>query len=421
MERLQAMSSLRLSVKLAWRNVWRNRRRSLITLASIGFSATILVFTQAILVGSHEQMALQALDAYKAGQIQIHARGYQQDPTIFRSFIPSEKLVGLLKENPKISGYAPRVQGEGLATIDQESRGVVIMGIDPGLERNLTPIAGEIIRGDYLDKQDEEGALVGAGLLQSLNAGLGDSLALITQSRRGTLGAARFKVKGVFHTGVPTLDEGLVYLHLKGAQRLFAFGDRLTMLVLELRDPRRADLNDVKQDLLTQLDSEELEVLTWPEFMPELEQILRFDSAGGYVFLLILLLVIAFGVLNTILMAVLERTKEFGMLLSLGTKPWRIFGMVLLEALFISLIGAAGGALLGSGVSAYVVHHPLNFSGTSYENVATWGIKPLIYAKLSFEVVAYPALVVLGLGVLIAFYPALRATRIEPVEAMQFA
>lgn len=414
------MGKLGLSVKLAWRNVWRNRRRSLITLASIGFSATILVFTQAILVGSHEQMALQALDAYKAGQIQIHARGYQQDPTIFRSFIPSERLLSLLKENREISGYAPRVQGEGLATIDQESKGVVIMGIDPQLERDLTPIAGEITRGDYLAK-DEEGALVGEGLLQNLDGELGDSLALITQTRRGTLGAARFKVKGVFRTGVPALDEGLVYLHLEGAQRLFAFEGRLTMLVLELHDPSRANLNAVKQDLLTEVHSEELEVLTWPEFMPELEQILRFDSAGGYVFLLILLLVIAFGVLNTILMAVLERTKEFGMLLSLGTKPWRIFGMVLLEAFFISLIGAAGGALLGSAVSAYVVHHPLNFSGTSYENVASWGIKPLIYAKLSLEVVAYPGLVMLGLGVLIALYPALRATRIEPVEAMQFA
>jgi len=413
------MSSL--LIKLAWRNVWRNRRRSLITIASIIFSATILVFMEALLIGSHEQMALQALDTYGVGQIQVHARGYQDDPTIFRSFVSPPELIDFLKGSRELSGFAPRVQGEGLAAVGQESKGVMVVGIDPDSERQIAPTAEEIVAGNYLGQDDLEGALLGDQLLKNLGAELGDSLALIAQTRVGALGAARFRIRGIFHTGVPALDGGLIYLHIKSAQQLLAFGDRVTMLVLKLRDPSPAKLNQVKRALLAEADPVELEVLTWPEFMPELVQLLRFDSAGGYVFLLILLLVIAFGVLNTILMAVLERTWEFGVLLSLGTKPRRIFGMILLEALFIALIGAAAGALLGSGVSAYIVKHPLNLSGSSLESFASWGIKPLLYAKLNLGIVIYPALVVLGLGVLMALYPALRAARFAPVEALRSA
>ncbi len=412
------MSSLRLLMKLAWRNVWRNRRRSLITIASVAFSAAILVFTEALLVGSHEQMVLQVLDTHGVGQLQIHARGYQDDPTIFRSFVPSAKLLRFLKGDRELRGFAPRVQGEGLAEVGQESKGVMVVGIDPELEQGVTPLAAEIVTGDYLEPNDLQGALVGERLLKSLKAKIGASLALVTQTRRGTLGAARFQIRGIFRTGVPALDENLIYLNIKSTQRLFAFGDRVTMLILKLRDPTLAKLNHLKRALLARVNPQKLEVLTWPEFMPELVQFLRFDSASGYVFLLILLLVIAFGVLNTILMAVLERTREFGVLLSLGTQPRRIFGMILLEALLISLIGATAGALLGSGVSAYVVQHPINLSGSSMESFESWGIKPLFYAKLSWGIAVYPALIVLGLGVLIALWPALRAARIEPVEAL---
>jgi ABC-type lipoprotein release transport system permease subunit len=411
------MSSL--LVKLAWRNVWRNRRRSLITTASVAFSVMVLVFTEALLVGSHEQMALQALDTYKVSQVQIHARGYQDDPTIFRSFVPAPELLSLLREDRELLGFAPRVQGEGLAAVGRESRGALIVGIEPELEKQVTPIAEEIVEGDYLAADDLEGALVGDRLLKNLQAKLGDSLALIAQTRVGSLGAARFSVTGVFHTGVPMLDDGLVYLHIKGAQRLLAFGDRVTMLVLKLHDPSPAKLNRIKRALLAQVDPEELEVLTWPEFMPELVQLLRFDSAGGYVFLLILLLVIAFGVLNTIMMAVFERTREFGVLLSLGTKPRRLFGMIVLEALLIALLGAAAGALLGSAASAYIVRHPLNLSGSSLESFESWGIEPLLYAQLNFKIVIYPTLVVLGLAVLVALWPAWRAARIEPVAALR--
>jgi len=407
--------------KLAWRNVWRNRRRSLITSGSVLFSVMVLVFTEALLVGSHEQMALQALDTYKVGQIQVQARGYQEDPTIFRGFVSPPELIGFLRESRELRGFAPRVQGEGLAAVGQESKGVLIVGIDPELERGITPVAAEITQGDYLAAEDLEGALVGDGLLKGLRAELGASLALIAQTRRGSLGAARFRIRGVFHTGVPALDDGLVYLHIKSAQRLLAFGDRVTLLAIKLRDPSPAKLDRLKRALLAEIDPAELEVLTWPEVVPELVQLLRLDSASGYVFLLILLLVIVISVLNTILMAVLERTREFGVMLSLGTRPRRLFGLILLEALFIALIGAAAGALLGSGVSAYVVHHPLNFSGSSMESFESWGIKPLLYAQLNFRIVIYPTLVVLGLGVLIALWPAWRAARIVPVTALHHA
>ncbi|MFQ6117229.1 MAG: ABC transporter permease, partial [Candidatus Bipolaricaulia bacterium] len=272
--------------KLAWRNIWRNRRRSLITAAAVAFSVMVLVFTEALLVGSHEQMALQALDTYKVGQIQVHARGYQEDPTIFHSFVPSPRLLDSLRENRELVGFAPRVQGEGLAAVGQESKGVLIMGIDPDLERRITPIAEEIVAGNYLDQGDLEGALVGDRLLKNLGAEPGDSLALIAKTRLGSLGAARGRIRGVFHTGVPALDGGLVYLPIRSAQELFTFDDRVTMLVLKLRDPSPAKLNQVKRALLAEVGSAELEVLTWPEFMPGLVQLLRFDSATGYVFLL---------------------------------------------------------------------------------------------------------------------------------------
>ena len=415
------MSNFRLLIKLSWRNVWRNRRRSGITIASIVFSVMVLVFSEAILVGTHAQMALQALDTYGVGQIQIHARGYQKDPTIFRSFIPQVKLLSFLKADRQIQGFAPRVESDGLAAVGQESKGVMIVGIDPTQEETVTPLSEKLVKGSYLAAGDLKGVLVGDRLLENVGAKLGESLALITQTRFGTLGAARFQIRGVFHTGVSELDGGLIYLNIRSAQQLLAFGNRVTMLVLKLRDPTLANLNQVKRAVLARVNEAKIEVLTWPEFMPELVQILRLDSAGGYLFLLILLLVIAFGVLNTILMAVLERTREFGVLLSIGTKPRRIFGMIIMEAVFISLIGAGIGALLGSLASAYVVHHPLNLSGSSMASFSSLGVKPLLYARLSLGIVVYPTLVVLGLGVLMALSPALRAARFEPAEALHHA
>ena len=413
------MFSSRIILLLAWRNVWRNRRRTVLTLLTIMIGAAMIVFLNAMARGGHDQMIEDAA-ALNAGHIQIHEKGFQDNQTIDYAFIPSDDLIRFLDEHPDIQGRAPRVLAGGLLAFEDNTRGVMIQGIDPEEEINVSDLYRKILPGGrYLSAEDSLSVIMGKTLADNAGVAVGDSIALISQGFDGSIAADRFVVEGLFVTGNPEYDRNLVLMPLSQAQETFTMMGHIHTMALRLSEAGRTDA--VKAGILDQVANAPypLEVLGWDELMPELVQFIVMDDIGGWIFDGMLFLVVAFGILNTIQMSVFERTREFGIMLSIGTRPAAISGMILIESMVIAVMGIVLGAALGGGVSLYFEFNPLDYSRFSKE-IAVWGMTTTVYPAIATKLnILATSATIFVLAVLFSLLPARRAARLNPVDAIR--
>ncbi len=404
-----------LFLKLAWRNIWRNKRRSALTAAAVGFAVAVTVIMRAMQYGTYERMILDAVSLF-SGHLQIQSRGFHEYQTLGYTFVWNDSVAALLRSMPEVRSFAPRVEAEALVGAGENTTGALVVGIDPARERQVTTLDAHLRQGSYL-ADDVHGALIGIDLAQRLQVGVGDQLVVIAQGYDGSLGADLFTVQGIVKTGLPDFDAGVVVVPLQAAQELFSLDTRLTEVAVTVRDFRR--LPQVTSRLRRQLDPGEYAVLTWSELMPELVQLIGFDKAGGTFFIWVLLVVVGFGILNTVVMMVLERTREFGVMMSIGMRPARLFGLIMLEALLLSLSGLVSGSVLGAGVGAYMAAHPLPLPGEASIAMQAMGFKAFIYSKLTPSIFYESMRLILIITLVASLVPALRAARLLPVKALR--
>lgn len=402
--------------KLAWRNIWRNKRRTIITTLSIVVAVFLAAITRSTQEGQYDNMLENTVGTF-TGYIQIHHQGYQDNPTLNNSFEATDSLLNIVRSQDNITSVVPRIESYTLAAGTEQSRPAMVMGIDVEAEKQLSKPTENLLSGEYFQSNSEQAAIIGTELRERLNVQIGDSLVLIGQGYHGMNATGLYRIKGTVSFPNPEMNRSLVYLPLETAQYLFAANNRLTSLALTISDPQ--DLSTTVESLKQELPSDKYEVLGWPELMPELQQAIQVDRGSGVIIILILYMIVGFGILGTVLMMIAERSYEFGVMLSVGTPRKTIAKILSLEVLIMSLMGALFGILLSVPVAWYFNIYPIDLSGAMASAAEQYNMSPLLQFSVSPDIFTTQALIVFLITLLFSIIPILKASKLNPVEAMK--
>ena len=404
---------------MAWRNIWRNPRRTVLTLSAIAFACLILVFMLSFQLGSYDAM-INASVRIHAGHVQVQAEGYHEEGKM-RMVVPNPSDVGeALSAVPEIESYTFRANGFSLVSSESRTHGGMVIGIDSEREAAVSRLPELVREGEYLHDGAGNGALVGSVLARNLQVGVGEKLTLLGQGRDGSVAATVVTVQGLYRSGIDELDRSVVYIPLAHFQEVYSMRGAVHRAVALV--DRLADVGPARRALAERLRTVQpadrrLVVLDWNDIMPGLLQGIKLDLISGFIFYVLLVVVVAFSILNTFLMAVLERTKEVGVLMAIGTRPLRLLRLILFESAFLTAVGIAGGIVLGAAVTLYFQQHGLDLGGSS-EILEKFGISGRLYPRLTVVSAVAGPLLVLLITVFTALVPAVKVIRLDPVEAM---
>jgi ABC-type lipoprotein release transport system permease subunit len=407
-----------LELRLAWRNVWRNPRRTALTVSATVFAVVLVVFFVAMAAGVHEKMIEDAVRV-NSGHVMVSGRDYLEKHSLEQFVRFDAGLEQAVAATPGVLGYAPRVVSFGLLSKRVSTRGVAVLGVDPEREPHVTTLARRVEQGSFVEGRRPREIVLGQRLARNLGAELGDELLLYSVAYSLETAYELFDVVGVLKLPEAELDRSLAVISLADAQEFFVYGDRVSEVAILARDADRASA--IQAALRSVLNGDPpADVHTWSESMPELVQFILLDDAGMYIMLVILVVVVAFGLLNTILMAVLERQREFGVLLALGLRPAAVFRIVYFESLMLAATGLVIGFALSIPLVLWFQAHPVQLSGDDMqaafelfgaEPVLTWKLKPL-------NPIGSVA-TILGVAIVAALHPALKASRGRPVDVLR--
>jgi ABC-type lipoprotein release transport system permease subunit len=423
-----------LNLRMAWRNLWRHKRRTWLTVTAMIFSNVLLVFMISLQFGSYDMMIANTLQGF-SGHLQVQALGYQDNPRLRTSIPAIDSLAQALQQNLRqaVPGarVAPRAATFALASSERRSFGIQLIGVRPAVERGVSTLPGLVTSGRYL--RDETGAeiVIGSVMARNLKAGVGDEITLLGSGRDGSFAAGIVMVVGVFDSGSPEMDRGFAEVPLGYFQETFAMGDHGNSIAVAV--DRLADVPPAVRvaagvasardgpagDLLEGVAGK-LVVLDWNDLYPGLRQAIQADLFSGWFMYGVLILLVAFSVLNTQLMSVLERTREFGVISALGIRPRKLAALVMLETALMALLGLGLGLLLGWLVAQFFNVHGFSYPGME-EVAERYNLPGEMYPSVTFGTLLLGPSVVFGFCLLAAVYPALRLFRLRPVAAMRTA
>jgi len=401
--------------KIAWRNLWRNRRRTLITMASIFFAVLLAIFMRSMQEGVYDQMIDNSVRFYR-GYAQVHQDGYWEEQYIDNTFENVQGLEEAVREHHEVSLVVPRLESPMMASTGPSSRFAQVVGIDPDREDGLTMLKSKLVQGEYLEV-DDKALLIGVGLAEKLKLTLGDTLILLGQGFHGVQAYDQYRIKGMVKFGNPEQNKRMVYLPIKAAQRLFAAPDRLTAFALEVSNRRVSD--DVVRDLQAKLDTQTYEVMDWREMDKELLNFIEADRAGGVLVMYILYVIIGFGIFGTALMMISERQYEFGVQIAIGMKKRQLALTLILEMLFMGLMAVGLGGIIGSPVQYFFNKNPIYLGSEMGETYESFNIEPIIPLSTDPSILIQQALTVFLMVLIIMIYPLYKLYRIKPIEAMR--
>ncbi len=411
-----------LEVRLAWRNVWRNPRRTVLSVAATVFAVFLVVVSVSMATGSHEKMIEDAV-RLASGHVAVSGKGYREAMTL-EYFLPWDGRVAEVVEASKgVRGWAPRITNFALISLGDASRGGMVVGVDPPREAGVTSYVRKVNSGRFLSDRAEPGrreVVIGRKLAEKLNAGLGDEILLYGVAYSLETAYELFEVVGTVALPDPRLERNLALIHIDDAAEFYVYEDRITEVAILAEDA------DASRRLAVHLASafppdlgDAIEIETYEEMMPELVQLILIDAAGMYIMLAILIVVVGFGILNTILMAILERTRELGVVLALGLRPAAIFRMVYLESLMLAAVGLLIGLLLSVPMLAYLHGMEFPLGGEISQATELFGMEPVLTFRLYASNPLGSTLTIIVVAAIAALYPAVKASRSEPVDALR--
>lgn len=404
---------------LAIRNLLRNIRRTLLTAAAISFGLAMIVFTVAFQEGSYEDMITTGVSQL-AGHVVVQAPGYQEEKDEKLVVERSSQVAETLRQAFPEATIARRISVSGLLVSTTGSVGAGLVLVEPSAEASVITLDDKVVDGEWLDDEDDRGIVIGRGMAELLGVELGDRLVYMGQHGGEEVASRLFRVKGIFRTGSAEMDGFLAYGHLRAGFELLEREDVANQVTLHLTDADRS--NTVRDEAVRLLDGQEVDVRTWVAALPELSSLIEVDRSSGNVTLAIIGLIVAMGVLNTVLMSTLERTREFGVMLALGMRPWRIGALVLLEGAVLGLVGALVGVLFGALLLWPTMAYGIDITAMAGGEAMDMG--SVAMSAIVFPVWAWGRILGFTVGavfftILSAAWPAWRVTRLTPVEAMR--
>ena len=403
-------------VSLAFRNLWRNSRRTLLTLSAMVVSSSLLILALGVFSGMFADMLASATEQYY-GHLVISARGYQDDRDMFADFSDYAALAGNLRKRPEVRGVSPRLRAFGLVAHADSTYPAELLGVQPAQEQQVTSFSRQLVAGRYLDETETAGALIGAGLAKKLGVQPGDELVFLTQAADGSIGNDLLTVTGIFETGSGNRDNALVLVNLPWLQKLTVLPDRIHELAITILEPMRA--GELAAPMQTKLPAG-LEVLTWGQLLPEMQEVIASYNVSRLILVAILYAATGLGILNTIFMSVMERTREFGILMAMGMKPRSVQNLVLLETLAMGVVSMTLGVAAGLAMTLYMERVGVDLS--PYLSAVTYAggtILPRLSAAFEADNVTIPAFALLLVSLAAGYFPARRAARLQPIEAIR--
>lgn len=401
-------------LRLAWRNLWRHARRTWLTIGAMVFSNTLLVFMISFQFSMYGLMIDNTLQVF-TGHMQVQAPGYKDDQKM-RQVVPDvQPLAERLRRELDSETIAARGWAFGLASSEDRSYGIGIYGVEPEYEGKVSNIPGLIEDGQYLDRSDAMEIVIGGMLARNLRVGVGDELTVLGSGLDGSFAAAVVTIVGVFDSGVKEIDRNIAEMPLAAFQDVFFMngaGHQVVILAPTLDEAPR-----VQQQVAATLP-DDLVVHDWVALQPGLKQAIQADMSSAFFMYGILVILVAFSVLNTQLMSVLERTHEFGVVMALGMRPGRLGRLVMLETTLMGLIGFLLGAAAGALLTYWFSVNGLSYPGME-EMVANFNLPGRVYPQVSLLKTVFGPAVVFLFTLLAAVYPAWRLRRLHPVEAMR--
>jgi len=349
------------------------------------------------------------------GYLQIHSKGYWEERSLEKSIQVEESQLQKIGKINHVSLVVPRLENFMLVSSEEITKVASIFSILPEIEDSLSKLKSKVVTGRYLNS-DDEGILISEGLAKMLNVKVGDSIVLYGQGIYGITAAANSKIIGIIRFALPELNNTIVYLPLKYGQNLFGMENRLTSMSIMIDDLEK--ISFVKNEI-EKLFDESFEVMTWDEMMPELVQGIQLDSVSGLIMLFILYMIVTFGILGTIMMMTAERTREYGILISIGMKKKWLMLTSLFESIFISLIGAFSGLIVAIPAIIYFSNYPIRFTGEVEELFLKFGFEPIIPFSTNPKIFFAHTLIVLAIAMLSALYPISYIRKLEPVKAIR--
>ena len=427
------MAGVLILVKIGWRNLWRNPRGTLLTALALGLGLTLLLVSLGLLDGSHEQLIGEAV-RLGTGHVVIQAQGYQdsgsQELLLPAGAVPTtEEFLHTEAMKHVLRGASRRLLASGLVSSAANADGVSIMGVIPQDERAISLIPQRIVEGTYLNDDKQSGVVIGIELARKLDVKIGAKVVLMSQAVQqpdtkaadavgGGTQSTLLRVSGIFRTGIEAIDANVIYLPLPVVQTLLGVPGRVTQVVVLLQ--REGDALMVATGLRKQLAGAPVEVLPWRESMPTLVQIFWLNAAFNYVMNGVVLAMVGLGILNTILMRVLERRYEFGLCTALGLRPLQLAVMIIGESLALTAISLALGVVLGLSVHYFFATHGLDMRWFFASDLPRDLIfDPIIHSRLSPGRIASSVSIVFLTATVISFYPALKAARTQLPDALK--
>ena len=410
----RAGSGTTLYATIAWRNLWRNRRRSLIAMSSIVFAVVIALATRSMQLGVYAHTIHNVVSFY-TGYLQVHERGFQDSQSLESSFTGPDSVAAEVDAVRHVTFTAPRLESFALLSSGNVTDGAQLLGIDPEREDRLTGLAKKVASGRYL-RAGEDGILLGSELARHLGLAVGDTVVALGSGYHAVSAAGRFRIVGTVRFPTPDLNATVAYLSLPAAQAFYGAPDRVTSLAVMIDDPHA--LSAVESRLAARL-GRALEVVSWETMMPEMVQYIRLDNASGVILLMLVYVVIGFGILGTALMMTLERTREFGVLIAVGMQRRLLGGIVLCETVMLALLGVLAGIVLGMPLLAYLAAHPILLSGSTARAMEGYGFEPILPFSLAPSIFLWQTIAVLALAIAAATVPLHRVSTLDAVTAMR--
>ncbi|MBO6536562.1 MAG: ABC transporter permease [Balneolaceae bacterium] len=402
-------------LKLAWRNIWRNRRRTFITMASIVMAVVLSSVMSSMQQGQYDQMIENSVGSF-SGHIQIQAPDYFEEPMLDHSLEINEALLSTITETPNVRAVIPRIDSYGLAGGIEKTRPALVVGIDWEQEKALSKPHEKITSGRYFNSNSENSTIISEGLADYLELSVGDSLVLLSSGYRGVTAADLIPIVGIAKFGIPEMNKSLVYLPLNTAQQFYGATGRVTAIAILSEQSKKTE--ELTETLSSALGND-YRVYDWPTLMPELVQAIQADRGSGYIILLVLYMVVGFGIFGTILMMTAERKFEFGVLIAIGTPKWSISRMLMIEMFIITTLASMVGILLSIPVIYYFNTNPMEFTGQAAAAIADYGMEPFIRFSTEPVILFIQAAIIGAISLVISIYPLIHTKNLEPVEAMR--
>ena len=401
-------------IKLAWRNIWRNKKRSLITITAILIAVFLAIIMRSMQLGMYDNMIQNVVGSY-SGHVQIHNEGYWDEQTIDNAFTDNDSLNQSFENREDVSVVTKRIQSGCLSSFNDLSKFVFLTGIELEKEQRMTDWSKRLLEGELL-KEGNDAINIGKGIANYYNLKVGDTMVFIGQGYHGMQAVGAFPVGGILDMKNPNLNNVSVFMPLGAAQEFLSAQGMLSQLIISKATYGDEDAlaASLKQNL-----GQAYEVMTWREMMPQLEQIIQADSAGGLVMVFVLYMIITFGIFGTVLMMTQERKYEFGVVVSIGMKKLKLMITMVYETIFLTSIGVLAGVLCSRPIVVYYHKNPFRFPEEQVKMMENQGFEAIIPFMSSYDIPITHGLIIFFISLIICIYPILTIYKLNPIKAMK--